>query len=169
MHTLLCLYCIAYGIEVCVVCVLCCVCVWVLCVSGCVVFMSTPLCVYLYVCVNACTCCVLCMSIHVCSVYMCICAYSQIRTLENKDTHKIHSVYYDPKWYFINWPGKSGHLDRAGTHDWSQDVHNTQVLLYVYVCMHVTEFAKRVLYTHPILWLWRGITSFISQLLGQNF
>ena len=26
-----------------------------------------------------------------------------------------------------------------------------------------------VLYTHPILWLWRGITSFISELLGQDF
>ena len=28
---------------------------------------------------------------------------------------------------------------------------------------------KRVLYMHSILWLWRGITSFISELSGQTF
>ena len=31
------------------------------------------------------------------------------------------------------------------------------------------EFAKGVLYMFPILWLWRGITSFINELLRQNF
>ena len=38
----------------------------------------------------------------------------------------------------------------------------------VYIII-VTEFAKGVLYMHPIPWLWRGMTSFVSQLLGRNF
>ena len=33
----------------------------------------------------------------------------------------------------------------------------------------MSEFVKRVLYMHLILWLWRGITSFINELLGQKF
>ena len=39
---------------------------------------------------------------------------------------------------------------------------------YYQFMKHVNKFAKRVLYTDLILWLWSSITSFISDLLGQN-
>ena len=34
---------------------------------------------------------------------------------------------------------------------------------------YVTELAKRVLYMHTVLRLWRCITSFLSELTGQKF
>ena len=55
--------------------------------------------------------------------------------------------------YYINWPGKSGHLDNLDTFCWSQDVHNTQVhcshvlIIHKYLTVIVTT---RVCHCHPL-------------------
>ena len=41
--------------------------------------------------------------------------------------------------------------------------------IYIYIYIYMTGFAKRVLYMHPIVWLRRGITLFVSKLLSWNF
>ena len=46
-------------------------------------------------------------------------------TLENKYTRIIHTLSYGLKvvLQYVNWPGKSGHLDNQDTFGWSQGVH----------------------------------------------
>ena len=51
------------------------------------------------------------------------------------------------------------------------DVH-TQfkcTVLFMRLCKYVTEFVEGVLYTHPILWLWRSIPSVVNKLLCPKF
>ena len=57
---------------------------------------------------------------------------------------------------------------------WS-DYQSYVLTLYYSVSIHfcynhqVTRFTKRSLYIHPILQLWRNITSFVSKLLSWNY
>ena len=49
--------------------------------------------------------------------------------------------------YHINWPGKSGHLNNQETFCWSQDIHNTQVPLYIHIHLHVNVCIHTCRYT----------------------